>query len=268
MFNKPKTAKLIFHNYQVIVEQSPILKEHIQSILDNGYAYAKSETEMAQIEAEEYNNIVFLTFSKGSVFPLPPNLINIKNKSKTKNKRTEMEYEPEFLYGLIDLKKGVAWLQYHAFSLFKQAIEESNPNKYIEIKQVLDEEEFVKRINELSQIKLAVLPNILGGNIELTEHIQEDIYNYGAEYAEIIFHYKRSKPIEFIKDTIKKIIKNKTEYKKLVISGRDIHNLEMIFNTNLVSSKVSIITTIDGKGIPNKDELFKELQARIIDITK
>jgi len=131
-----------------------------------------------------------------------------------------------------------------------------HPNEHIEIKQILDEEQFQKSINEIKEIKLSILPNTLSCSNSLTEHLQEDIYQYGASSAEFTMKY-----------VVKYFITNKLEFKKLVIAGKNTDNLEMIFNTNIVSSKIGVTCSTDENGLPREDELFKQAIFKILEIS-
>ena len=132
----------------------------------------------------------------------------------------------------MDTKTGEVWLQYNKNSIFREALNYFHPNEYIEIKQILDEEQFQKSINEIKEIKLSILPNTLSCSNSLTEHLQEDIYQYGASSAEFTMKYKEKLTIEKVKSVVKYFITNKLEFKKLVIAGKNTDNLDyyIIFN--------------------------------------
>lgn len=61
---------------------------------------------------------------------------------------------------------------------------------------------------------------------------------------------------------------HKRDYKKLIISGRNVNNLEMVFNTDKVSSKISIRSPIDENGLIKENELFREATLKILDLDR
>ncbi|WP_263336839.1 hypothetical protein [Neisseria sp. Marseille-Q5346] len=263
-------ANITLFNYQVLIGKRNLSKSLLEPMIEKGFQRSPSETEMQKISAtidKENDRFIRLVFSTGSVYPLPPNVISIENGKTTKNRRKKTEIEPKFSYGIMDTKTGEVWLQYNKNSIFREALNYFHPNEHIEIKQILDEEQFQKSINEIKEIKLTILPNTLSCSNSLTEHLQEDIYQYGASSAEFTMKYKEKLTIEKVKNVVKNFITNKLEFKKLVIAGKNTDNLEMVFNTNIVSSKIGVTCSTDENGLPREDELFKQAILKILEIS-
>lgn len=263
-------TNIILFNYQVIIGEKNLSKSLLIPMIEKGFQRSPSETEMQKISAtidKENERFIRLIFSTGSVYPLPPNVISIENGKTSRNRRKNTEIEPKFSYGIMDTKTGEVWLQYNKNSIFKEALTHFYSNEHIEIKQILDEKQFQESINEIREIKLSVLPYTLPYLGSLTESLQQDIYQYGASSAEIIFRYKEKLTVKNVKRTVKKLITNKFEFKKLVIAGRNTDNLEMVFNTNTVSSKIRVVCSTDENGLPQEDELFKQAVLKILEIS-
>lgn len=257
-------------NYQVIVGDKNLSKLLMQPIIDSGYKNYPSQTEIQQISAvmdTENDRFIRLIFNTGNVFPLPPNLIDTKNGGKIRNKRKQTEIEPKFFYGLMDCQTGEVWLEYNKSNIFKDALKNFYPDEHIEIKQIIDEEQFINTLQELNEIKLSMKPDLLHTS-SLNEHLQYDIYQFGASSAQIIFKYKEPLDLNRIKSIAKKLLGHKRDYKKLIISGRNVNNLEMVFNTDKVSSKISIRSPIDENGLIKENELFREATLKILDLDR
>lgn len=267
-----KTETVTFFNYQVVIEDAALSQDLLEPLIKEGFNKSLSETAMQQVTAlvdTENSRFIRFVFSSGDVFPLPPNLISTENGKQIKNRRKKTEIEPKYLYGVMDCKTGEIWLQYKARLIFKESLKSHYPEKHIEMKQVLDEEQFIKQINELSEIKLGVKPDLFH-TTTLSKSLQEDIYLFGAASAEIIFKYQATNFFERTRHilTAKNLLNNKKDFKKLVIVGRNTDKLDLIFNNEIISSKVGVVVPVDENGMIKEEELFKQVKSRILDIGK
>lgn len=263
-----KPERITLFNYQVIVGEQILNKKLLEPMIEVGFKRNPTETEMQQISAtfdDKNERFIRLVFSSGSVYPLPPNVISIENGKEVKNRRKRTEIEPKFFYGLMDCKTGEVWLQYNKNLIFKDALSHYYQDTHIEVKQILDEEKFFNSLNELKEIKLGVKPDLFN-QYTLSQHLQEDIYQFGAHSAEIIFKYREPLSVEKVKSIINKLFKNKQEFKKMVITGRNTDNLELVFNTNIVSSKINVSSPVDENGMVKQDALFNLAISRILEI--
>ena len=52
----------------------------------------------------------------------------------------------------------------------------------------------------------------------------------------------------------------------MVITGRNTDNLELVFNTNIVSSKINVSSPVDENGMVKQDALFNLAISRILEI--
>lgn len=133
------------------------------------------------------------------------------------------------------------------------------------IKPIINERDFVENIKSIKEISFTVdNSNIFSQIDSLSKNLSNDIYGYGADMATVSLQYKKNKPIEFLKDKLNSIIRNKTSYKNITIVGRDGgSDFEKIFNLDGVINRVSIVTTLNENKEINTEDMLQSLILKI-----
>lgn len=70
---------------------------------------------------------------------------------------------------------------------------------------------------------------------------------------------KQETILEKAKNLFRKAINEKASFKKIAISGRNKDGLDMLFNTDTVSTKLTITSSTDDNGLLNTESLFNGL---------
>ena len=205
----------------------------------------------------------------GSPYPRPATVINAKTYKEEDNPRSRNQFEPSNCFALIDFTTNIIWLSHTRKKEIVIKFLEKFKIYDLILKDVYSKEEFVAAIKKIDTIKLSVVPNLLNSEFNLSDHLQTDIYGYGAEEASIEFKFK-NKPIkDYTRDFISNILRHKENFKYLMITGRNDDNLGMILNKNIFSRKIDIDVEYDeDDNIIDKESIISLLINKINDETK
>lgn len=255
------TEEISFHCSQVIINDELIHFQHIQNLVDKPYEKTDSKhfETMKCIEAGDFVKLIFQT---GDPTPWNPEIYDIETRENLENKRLKTQVEPAIHYGLIDLLRGWVWLPYRVKGVFKDAI--ASVHKNHAIKPIYDEKQFFEKIRILEEVKFGVVANHLFNKEDnLSETLTKDLYGYGADYAELTLKYNSpAAPDNFIK-IIKSKLSKKYSFAKITVSGRDKNGLEMLFNPEAVSTRITLKVSTDENEMIIEDELFNQLIAKV-----
>lgn len=258
--------ELTFSSYVVIVENEKLEEEKFYktfisgkeikcSIKENNYA-------LRTVKVNNYANI-YIEF--GNPLPRSENVINKKTYQSEANPRKEYQYEPKQEFALIDFSTSTLWLSNtNKKVVFTEILKQQLKTKDIIVKNVYDEEEFVKLIKKIDQIKFSALPNLFSGTQTLTQLLTEEILGYGSHLATLSLKYEQGGNItDRLKSKIENLLFNKAIYKSLVITGRDAEGFGIIFNNEILSKRISLNVSIDNNRAFIVENVYFHLNKRL-----
>ena len=211
-------------------------------------------------------NFLKINFSDGSTFPRNPNVINTDTNETEPNPRQTNQVEPREYFGLIDFETCLLWISNNkkrklVIDLIKRKFE----NSHVIVKDVFDQEEFIKSIKRLDDIRLTYTPELFRSNNNLTKALSDEINQYEAVEAILHLKYQDQFVGNNLIERISSIFKNKENFKGIMIAGRDESNLGILFNTNEFSRKIELKASVDENEMFTSNEVFKLLMKKIND---
>ena len=254
-------TEVSFYCNQLIINGEAVSTVHVDELIKAPYSFKNGkhfETMVCTIQ-DQY---IRLNFKCGDPTPWNPELHDIQTNQNLKNTRKKTQVEPILYYGLIDLRKGWVWLPHRAKNIFKDAVK--SVFKDVTLKSILNEQEFFEKIKTLDEVKFGAVPdNLFGSEDSLSKTLTQDIYAFDADYAELSLKYDR-KPISAgIINSIKNVFNKRYAYSKIVVAGYDEQGLELLFNTEAISTKIAISAEIDENEMIITESLFKQLIEKI-----
>lgn len=197
---------------------------------------------------------VTICFLEGGKFPYSDMVIDTKlNEHGNPRSPEEIELDNQF-FVLIDTTSQKIYLsdQRRKNTLCEWLIKKINKN--VEIKSIINEQEFIDNIKSISGISFAAAPGLFNSQNEdiLSNKLIEDIYGFDAESMEVKLSYSNSKITDKIIAKLKLLIGRKNEFKNITVIGRNDHNFESMFNIDEVINRITIEADVD-----DKTELFE-----------
>ncbi len=120
-------------------------------------------------------------------------------------------------------------------------------NKTITVKAILDESEFIARIKKIESITIATLPDLFNSTLgtTLSSHLVQDIYGFEADRASLKFEYNLKSPSDRVKERIKNLIGQKSDYTQITVVGLDDGGMENILNLDGITSNIELKVAVD-----------------------
>lgn len=204
------------------------------------------------------NEYLTINFSDGSSMPRNPKVYDQETHSLKDNPRSKEQIEPKEYFALIDFKTSFLWLNNtKKKSLLLHFIQKFFKNKNLLLKDIYDEEDFINCLKTLDGIKISAVPSIFIESNTTSKALNDEMYL--ASKAELKLSYDRVKILEKLKSKIKNILSQKESFQNITISGRDDKGLEMLFNNNLFTRKISFKSDIDENGMFDPNQIFNKL---------
>lgn len=212
------------------------------------------------------SNFLKINFSDGSTFPRNPNVINIETSEIEPNPRQTNQIEPKEHFALIDFKTCFLWISNERKrKILIDFIQNKFSNKRIIIKDVFDEEEFIKAIKRLDEIRLTSTPDLFSSTNTVTHALSDEMNLYEAVEAVLHLKYQNKWVGNNLSSRISSIFKNKESFRGIMISGRDEKNNGILFNTNVFSKKIDFKATVDENEMFDSNEVFNIIIRKIND---
>mgnify|MGYP003603733173 CR=1 FL=1 len=250
-----------FYCLQLVINDKYVTSAEFQPFVDKKYvATEEKHFESMKCEILETEGFAKLYFEHGDPTPWNPTVVDIKTKTAADNTRDKDQFEPNLNYGLFDFRSSQVWLPHHAKNIFKTAVQ--SEYKDATFKEVLDEETFFQTIQSLDEIKFGIVPDELLNSINtISQAMTVDANCYDSSYAELTLSFNKKNNIsEKVRALFNTIIGEKSSFKKIAIAGRNNTGLDMLFNTETVSTKVTIDVMQDENGMLVIADLFNKLQ--------
>lgn len=255
-------SEVSFYCNQLIINDKAVNLADVQSLINSPYKNIKEKKHFETMDCLIFGDFVKLRFQCGDPIPYNPEMYDIQSDKNIKNTREKSQVEPNLYFGVIDLRKGWVWLPYRAKAIFKEAVRSVHPN--FVLKSILDEKEFFEKIRTLDEVKFGVIPdNLFGDQDTLSKTMSYDINKFGSEYAELTLKYDKKSLSQGLLELIKNGFNKRYAYSKIVVAGRDEQGLELIFNTEAISTKISIMVQTDENEMIVEDNLFQQLIERL-----
>ncbi|MBU3925242.1 hypothetical protein KJ854_04885 [Patescibacteria group bacterium] len=137
----------------------------------------------------------------------------------------------------------------------------------VTIKPLFEESNFIEKVRSINEINFSIETENLFNSARaglLSNELARDMNGFKADESKLSMIYKKSKPIDQIKEIVKKIIGAKINYKTLTIIGRMDNGVESILNLNGLVNRMLIDRPIEDETKKiNKNEVFNALIIKI-----
>lgn len=260
---------ITFTAHILIINDKPVVIDSLRNIIKTkDYTICKEEKQAVTIFKPKYvknDRYLSLRILEGKAKPRNPNVVNVDTGELKDNQRKEDEAEPISYFALIDLKTSYIWINNSKKkNLIIRFIAELLKTSNIYFKSIYNESEFIKSLKSLDQLQFSAAPDLFSNEFDLSRALANDVFGYEADIATITLDYITNKPIkERLKNFLRRTLKHKDSFNKIVISGRDKNNLGMLFNTNSFSRKIELKSSIDDDGMFIENELLDRLIEKI-----
>lgn len=214
------------------------------------------------------NRFLALCFESGAVKPRPPIVYNTELKNNEENPRSDKQIERnDQSFFLFDVETQKFFLSDFRKKLTIQEWLRKKLNKIVIIKNIIDQEDFLKNVVEIKSIYLSSVPDLFSRMGFLREILDDDVNNFGTAInnVELTVHFtKNNLPVKLI-EKIKYFIRQKESgaFKKLQITGRSDEVFDRVFNTDGIIDKVSIIVPQSDSGLLDSKIVFSRLIEKI-----
>jgi hypothetical protein len=213
------------------------------------------------IVVEKDDDYIFFIFKYGNTEPWDENLTHIHTGVKKPNQRakdeTELNKQAFFLY---HYKNKILYVSNsQRKSLFQSILKDKIQRDFIIKSIYIDEDEFIKTLNECSEISFTHVENIFSHNSKKKQALV-DLSGIDSPNEFTIFaKYKRDNTlIKFIKELIME--KREQKIKGLTICGLDENGLNMVYNVDSFTQKIKVLCPKDD----NKQFIDVEVKERLL----
>lgn len=252
---------IAFSNYLIIVNEKPLdqMVFYKNFVLDKEFESSNNETNYT-MTVSKVDNFARFYIELGNPFPRPDNVRNTETHQSEENPRQSNQYEPKQEFGLIDFNNSILWLSNSKRkNFFIDILKEKLETQNVIIKNVYSEEDFINSIKKVEEIRFSALPNLFSQTNTLSKELSEEILGYGASFATLIMKFANQTICEKILSRIRNLLANKTCYKSLVITGRDIDDFGIIFNNEILSKRIPLKAMVNENEIYNIENVFLQL---------
>jgi len=239
------------------------LEEFKTKLLEGSYTKdTESKVQIFQLKYE--NNYLKINFGDGAMGPRNPKVFNFETHTEEENPRQKSQIEPRHFFAIIDFDTSYLWISNSKkrnglIELLKSYFKDSTLNA----KDIYDEEEFIKTLNRLDNLKISAVPNLLSETGILSKILSEEINGYEADSASLSLDYNHKLTTKYLIEKIRSIFEQKNLLKGIVIAGRDQNNLGMLFNTDGFSRKIDVKAKVDEDEMFCTEDVFNQLITKI-----
>lgn len=243
-----------------------VLHEHISiatfksNILEQEYHYKVDEVYYT-FTPKFTDKYLFIHLTHGSPFPLPDKVINTDTLQPETNPRSGNQYEPKDDFAVVDFTTGYLWISNtHRKNFLWTFFTDKLHTPLVSIKEVYDEENFINTIHKLDEIKFSAVPsNLFSATNTLSSELDRELNGYEATTAVLHLKYKDKFIGENLKSKIMSLVSSKGAFKNVMIAGRDLNNISMLFNSDTILKKILIKTELNTNGTFNADDVFNKV---------
>lgn len=210
-----------------------------------------------------------ISFSDGSTFPRNPNVVNTTTNAIEPNPRKRDQIEPKEYFALIDFETGFLWLNNGSKrNLLLNVLKKKFENSIVVLKNVFDQEVFIERLKNIDSMRITAVPTLFSKQNTLSAALADEIDQFEAIEAILHFRYQNLWVGNTLKEKIRSVFHDKSNFNKIMISGRDSKNNGIIFNTDIFSKKIEFKSLVDEDQMFDPAEVFFTLIGRVEDEKK
>jgi hypothetical protein len=258
------TKKIRFSGNFISIDNKRVDINHFREILNKSEETEVFGNIVHSYSIEFNSNFLKVNISDGSTFPRNQKVINIKTNQSEPNPRQPNQIEPKECFAIIDFETGFLWISNgKKRSILIEFLKRKFVNSKIIVKDVFDQEEFIKAIKRLDDIRVTTTPNLFSATNTLTHALADEINQTEAVEAVLHLKYQNKWVGNNLSNRISSIFKHKENFKGIMISGRDEKNNGMLFNTNVFSKKIEFYAKVDDNEMFDSDEVFNILIEKI-----
>jgi hypothetical protein len=215
---------------------------------------------------EFMDNYLRINFSDSSSFPRNPNVINIDTNEIEPNPRQSNQIEPKEHFAIIDFETCILWI---SSSKKRKMIIDYLSRKFKKssfvVKDVYDQNEFIKTIKRLDDLRISATPNLFSQTSTLSKAFSDEINQFEAVEAVLHLKYQDKWIGNSLSDRIKSLFSHKENYRGIMISGRDEKNNGLLFNSNVFSKRIEFKAHVDDNEMFDSVEVFEILISKVED---
>lgn len=169
-----KTKNIVFNGMILIVGESKANYDLFHSVLSQG-RYTEFMDCVYNIEFMQ--NKLFIEIEYGHPLPRRDYVINQDTKEKEDNRRGENQFEPKICYCVIDFTKSYLWISnLKQKKNIKEFLVKTLGVDTVVLKDVYNEEEFLKLLYTLDELKFSGEPNLLSATESLSASLSNMCY--------------------------------------------------------------------------------------------
>ena len=192
---------------------------------------------------------IAIYFNDGNKFPYTNKVIDSDlNEHANPRSPDEIELDDQFFL-LVDVQSQRIFMSDQRRKTSVISWLNSKIKKKIEIKPIINEDEFIQKIKSVNKVCFTVVPNLFNLKNEniLSNELVQDIYGFGAEEGHIELSYNDAKITEKILDKLKALIGQKKDFKSITVIGRGDENFVSIFNIEEIINAIYIDINCDNE---------------------
>ena len=230
----------------------------------------KEQNRLIKKELFNDNRFISLYFEEGSVNPRPDQVHNIKTHNEENNPRTPDQIERDSQsFFLIDIIKQKIFISDFRKKKMLEEWLSGKTQKQVLIRNIIDKEEFLNKIQSIDTIYLSAVPNLFSQEGILSEELTKDHHNYGQAIKHIgvkITFEKSTLLPEKLKTRIQDFFNYRAnnQLDKLEVSGRYDEKFERVFNAEGIIDKIEIQISPEKNGLFDSKKVFKNLIKEIV----
>lgn len=251
---------LVFSGIFLYINDNKLDINNFKNVLKQGNYSHKVDNKIQLFDILYEENYLKIIFGDGSIGSRPPKVYNMVKDEQEDNPRDKNQVEPKETFAIIDFNTSYMWISNSRkrnalISLIKSYFKTAT----VVSKDIYDENEFLKTLKKIDNIKFSATPNLFSQTGILGNLLNEEINGFGASTASVSFSYNQAFSTKKIVEKIINIFNEKDSLKSVVISGRDEKNLGMLFNTEGFSRKIDIEANVDNDEMFIPENVFEKI---------
>lgn len=135
----------------------------------------------------------------------------------------------------------------------------------VEIKSILSEEEFITKLDLVTNIYFALETNLFASaEGTLSETLLSDMRGYEADVARVSFLYKSTKVSDNIRKQIANLFGRRSAFREICVVGKNDEGLDTVLNLDSVVTKIHIQADQDDSSkLLTPEQVFNEIILKI-----
>jgi hypothetical protein len=192
------------------------------------------------------DRFVVFDFEFREKYPYSSDVVDVKDKENIKKKDnprdvSDLELKSQ-LFVLIDINEQRMYISNtKRKKYFVDFLKRVFDKKDVYAQPIISEEEFLENVGTINEICLTSEPGSLFSGVNtLSRHLKEDINYFQSDEIGLSMKYKDGISVKLIKEGLRKILNQKTSFRKLTVVGRKDNDFESVFNIGNVVSRFQI----------------------------